>query len=245
MQKRLLSLVMTASTVASLALPMTVRAGDCFSDPVFDHDWSATVTVGARVRDVACMEGSTVMTTLAVGSKIKVTGETDGWWRVKTTDGKEGWVGQQLLTVRETPFVASEVRPTETVRVQRPAAARLRGMILLQVERNGEAWYVSPVDGARYYMKNGEVAYKMMRSFGLGMNEADYKRLEKGDRELIKRLLGRIVLRVNAKGEAYYIHPNGTVHYLKDGAAAYELMRKLSLGIKNTDLDEITEKEVE
>lgn len=47
---------------------------------------------------------------------------------------------------------------------------RLKGYILLQVEEHGEAWYVNPVDGLRYYMKDGEAAYNMMREMGLGIS---------------------------------------------------------------------------
>ncbi len=45
---------------------------------------------------------------------------------------------------------------------------RVKGRILLQVEDAGQAWYVSPVDGKRYYMRNGDAAYFIMRYMGLG-----------------------------------------------------------------------------
>ena len=35
----------------------------------------------------------------------------------------------------------------------------LNGKILLQVESKGEAWYVNPKDGKRYYMANGDQAF--------------------------------------------------------------------------------------
>lgn len=123
--------------------------------------------------------------------------------------------------------------------------SRLRGYILLQVESHGEAWYVNPTDDSRYYMKDGPTAYEMMRKFGLGITEADFAKLEAGDKTLVDRLKGRIVLRVELHGEAYYVHPSlGTIHYLKDGEAAYTVMRELSLGIKNTDLERIVTREV-
>ena len=33
---------------------------------------------------------------------------------------------------------------------------RLLGYILLQVEGHGEAWYVNPLDGLRYYLRDGD-----------------------------------------------------------------------------------------
>ena len=50
---------------------------------------------------------------------------------------------------------------------------QLKGRILLQVEEHGEAWYIHPDEGLRYYMRDGAVAYEMMRSFGLGITDSD------------------------------------------------------------------------
>jgi len=52
-------------------------------------------------------------------------------------------------------------------------SSRLSGRILLQVESKGEAWYVNPVDGKRYYMANGNEAYNIMRKLGLGITNKD------------------------------------------------------------------------
>jgi len=56
-------------------------------------------------------------------------------------------------------------------------ANRLKGQILLQVESRGEAWYMNPVNGKRYYMKNGMVAYQMMRFMSLGISNADLNKI--------------------------------------------------------------------
>lgn len=56
------------------------------------------------------------------------------------------------------------------MKTDRALVNRLKGRILLQVENNGEAWYVNPDDGKRYYMANGLEAFKMMSSFGRGAN---------------------------------------------------------------------------
>ena len=54
---------------------------------------------------------------------------------------------------------------------------RLKGQILLQVESRGEAWYVNPVDGKRYYMKDGDAAYQIMRFLSLGITNADLAKI--------------------------------------------------------------------
>lgn len=50
---------------------------------------------------------------------------------------------------------------------------RLKGRILLQVEERGQAWYVHPVTGRRYYMKDGDSAYQIMRYLSLGITNQD------------------------------------------------------------------------
>ncbi|NUM25579.1 MAG: hypothetical protein HUU49_03040 [Candidatus Buchananbacteria bacterium] len=57
---------------------------------------------------------------------------------------------------------------------------RLRGRILLQVESRGEAWYVNPADGKRYYMKDGVQAYQMMKFLSLGVTNENLRRIEVG-----------------------------------------------------------------
>jgi hypothetical protein len=176
---------------------------------------------------------------------------------------------------------------------------RLSGTILLQVEANGEAWYVDPVTLTRSYLKNGEVAYSALREFGLGIKNADLNKIPVGvekrfsdidtdadglsdkledglkidstkadtdgdgisdgqevltnntnplgpgsliyDTALITRLKGRILLQVESHGELWYLNPkDGKRYYMKDGDAAYQIMRFLSLGITNNDLSLIS-----
>lgn len=239
------------------------HAGDCYADPVYDRAWSGTIKIGARVRDGACMEGTTVLTTLPVGTAVKIIAETDGWLKVQLPDGTKGWVGATLITVNshgeadntiseEKSYADPNANPVSVKEepVKAPTTTdttlekRLRGYILLDVENHGEAWYVSPDEGKRYYMKDGPTAYEMMRQFGLGISEADFAKLQAGNADLKSRLKGKIVLRVQQHGEAYYIHPEkGSVNYLKNGDEAYRVMRELSLGIKQTDLAQIKSRE--
>jgi hypothetical protein len=57
---------------------------------------------------------------------------------------------------------------------------KLAGYILLQIERKGEAWYVEPVSAKRYYLKNGDTAYQIMRKFGLGITDENLKKIPIG-----------------------------------------------------------------
>lgn len=119
-------------------------------------------------------------------------------------------------------------------------ADKLKGKILLQVEAHGEAYYINPEDSKRYYMANGNEAYRIMRYLGVGITNADLNKV-KTNKSFAKQHSGKIFLQVEAHGEAFYIDFDGTAHYLKDGSAAYAIMRDLGLGITNSDLSKIPE----
>lgn len=56
----------------------------------------------------------------------------------------------------------------------------VNGRILIQVELNGEAWYVSPVNLKRYYMGRPADAFQLMRNLGLGISNSDLSQIEVG-----------------------------------------------------------------
>ncbi|PIT93712.1 hypothetical protein COU00_02725 [Candidatus Falkowbacteria bacterium CG10_big_fil_rev_8_21_14_0_10_43_11] len=193
-------------------------------------------------------------------------------------------------------YVASQKKLLKTI--DKKLTKRLAGRILLQVQDNGQAWYVEPTSQVRYYLADGARAYGALRKFGLGITNADLKKIPVGIEQrfldtdtdsdgladkleeglgtdinktdtdsdgvsdydevvknntnplgtgkltysssLINRLKGRIVLQVQSKGEAWYINPvDGKRYYLKDGGAAYQIMRFLSLGITNADIQKV------
>lgn len=118
------------------------------------------------------------------------------------------------------------------------ASNNLRGRILIQVEDKGKAWYVNPKDNKRYYMADGNEAFQIMKNLGVGMSNKDIEKM-KTDVNYRKKFIGKILLQVESHGEAYYISFNGRYNYLKDGDSAYEIMKKLGLGITNKDLTKI------
>lgn len=54
------------------------------------------------------------------------------------------------------------------------------GHIYIQVETNGEAWYVEPKSQRRYYLGRPEEAFAIMRNFGLGISNEDLNRIPVG-----------------------------------------------------------------
>ncbi len=125
-------------------------------------------------------------------------------------------------------------------------AQKLSGQILLNVQGNGEAWYVYPEDNKRYYLGRPADAFQIMRELGLGINEIDFQRIAQagmpvaGDLDLAKRLAGKIILQVEKNGEAWYIYPKDfKKYYLGRPADAFQIMRELSLGITRENLAKI------
>lgn len=125
-------------------------------------------------------------------------------------------------------------------------ATRLSGLILLQVERNGETWYVYPNTKQRYYLGNPTYAFGLMTQLSLGISDADLSKIpvvgstETGDLVLRQRLSGMILLQVERNGETWYVDPRTLQRTaLGTPTAAFKVMRNLSLGITNADLETI------
>ncbi len=127
---------------------------------------------------------------------------------------------------------------------------RLFGRMLLDVEGNGEVYYLDPVTGGKEYLADGSSAHFLLERRALGINEEDFARLTLGtdrdeesvcdESELGEALKGRIVIRVDENGEAYWILPtNCRAYYVGTHDAAYELMKKFSLGLTKANLAKI------
>lgn len=130
-------------------------------------------------------------------------------------------------------------------------AEKLKGRILLQVEGRGEAWYVHPATMHRYYLGRPDDAFRVMREQGLGITDSDLSRIARaedhgsGDSAFAKKLVGRILLQVQARGEAWYVNPLDLKrYYLGRPADAFAIMRSFGLGIANSDLKKISKEEI-
>ncbi len=180
-------------------------------------------------------------------------------------------------------------------------AARLSGRILLAVENSGEAWYLSPKNAMRYFLKRPSDAFALMREENVEITNADLRKIPVGlpvnafgfawtdsdsdglpdnledalgtdktlsdsdgdghsdkdeiingynpigpgvwpiDFNFAAKQSGRIFLAVENNGAAWYINPaDNHRYYLGRPADAFNLMRKLGLGISNRDLENIT-----
>ncbi|MBU0497737.1 MAG: lamin tail domain-containing protein [Candidatus Thermoplasmatota archaeon] len=124
---------------------------------------------------------------------------------------------------------------------------RLTGRILLQVEDNGEAWYIFPTDLKRYYLGRPYDAWNAMRSLGLGITNADLARIPTnndswdGPSDLLDRLQGYILLQIEDNGEGWYVNPvDRKRYYLGRPDDAFQIMRELGLGATTSDVFNIS-----
>lgn len=114
--------------------------------------------------------------------------------------------------------------------------ARVNGLVLLQVEKNGEAWYVCPDDKKKYFLSSPSQALAVMKKLGLGATH-----------EFIAShtfypsyVLGKILIDTEDYGRAYYIYPaDQKAYYLGQPKDAFRIMKTLGLGITNDNIRKI------
>lgn len=95
--------------------------GECFPDTISEESFIGKTLVNAKMRAVACMNGSKVVKILPANTKIKIIAKTDGWYKVKTTEGVSGWMGSWIVAktsdttfteVKKEAVVKKEIKET-------------------------------------------------------------------------------------------------------------------------------------
>lgn len=115
--------------------------------------------------------------------------------------------------------------------------SRLKGKILLQVEEGGRGWYLNPGDEKKYYLGKPRNAFNIMRELGVGISEDDFQSF---DGYAPERLAGRILIRAEKNGEAYYVESKDQeMYFLGKPNDAFQVMRDLGLGVSNEDIRKI------
>jgi len=138
---------------------------------------------------------------------------------------------------KESSFFGAPVNINSKKIIDNNLSNRLKGRILLQVESSGEGWYVSPENSKRYFLGRPTDAFNVMRELGFGISNKDFDSF-KGVAP--KRLSGKILLKVEDSGKAYYVNPvDLKMHFLGRPSDAFEVMRNLGLGISNNDINKI------
>ncbi len=110
-----------------------------------------------------------------------------------TTGNVEPSQVETLILKLERTVSALEQKITELEKklvevIDKGLVNRIKGRILLQVEENGEAWYVDPQSENKLYLKDGQAAYDIMRGLGLGISNADLEKIPLGIQEKLFNL---------------------------------------------------------
>ena len=106
----------------------------------------------------------------ANGKLTKITIHTNGNYQITA--------GQKFKISSATPAPAPT--PTPATNIDTALTNRLKGYVVLQTESQGEAWYINPKDGKRYYLPDGEAAYKIMSQLGSGLSNQNLWRIPVG-----------------------------------------------------------------
>ena len=154
----------------------------------------------------------------------------------RTFDSAQQKIADSLTTNQDNNTTQQEASSNNSV--DTIFAKKQNGLILLQVEKNGEAYYIYPSDSKRYYLGRPDDAFNVMRKLGLGATHEFIK-----NRTIYPtNVLGKILIDVGDSGKAYYIYPKDKkAYYLGRPADAFQVMRNLGLGITNTNLYKISE----
>ena len=144
---------------------------------------------------------------------------------------------QKANGLSETGYLDAATRGiiNNTPSVVEKESTTFAGKILLQVEDNGEAWYVQPKTLEKHFLGRPDDAFNIMRTLSTGISENNYQLFQSNGVPSIWG--GSIFLRVENNGEAIYVNPDDlTMHYLGRPEDAFNLMKGLGLGITNQDL---------
>jgi len=135
-----------------------------------------------------------------------------------------------------------------TTNIDQELSKRLAGRLLLQVEQDGQIWYVDTNDYKRYFV-TVDNALSLFRKLALGITEENlakipYKDSGQGDSALRERLKGKLLLRVEAGGQISYVNWEGFRYDISTNNLM-DIFRGLSLGISNENIRKITVGETE
>jgi|GEM_PF-2295188 len=173
------------------------------NDPVYINQASSTQTINvtAEEKELTKKIDSTLIKRLAGRILLQVERFGQAWYldvvslsRYYLADGATAYealrkfgLGIKNVDLDKIPVALNSALPdnysTSTEPVSSALVNRLKGRIVLQVENHGEAWYINPTNGQRYYLANGEVAYQIMRNLSLGISDINIHKITVGSWE--------------------------------------------------------------
>ncbi len=112
----------------------------------------------------------------------------------------------------------------------------LSGLILLQTQSYGRAWYVSPFNGTRYYLKDKETAFEIFKKSALTVDSQTMFSASSVERKKYKGM----ILISPAGNMLTYIHPRTLTAYdIKNADQAFDVVKTAGIGVTNTLLSSV------
>jgi len=131
----------------------------------------------------------------------------------KDTDG-DGYDDKKEILNGHNP------KGTGVINIDKDIVKRLSGFIVLQVESNGEAWYINTDDLKRYYLGRPKDAFAVMRDLGLGINNNNLAQIieHNSDSKYSSEYIVKNNTTVIADNKRKYIDPENkySFEYLSD-----------------------------
>lgn len=160
-----------------------------------------TIRVTAEEKELTSRIDSKLIKRLAGRILLQVERFGQAWYldaislsRFYLADGQSAYsalrkfgLGIKNVDLNKIPVALDSALPsnysTSTISVSSSLVNRLKGRIVIQVENHGEAWYINPTNGQRYYLANGEAAYQIMRNLSLGISDINIRKITVGSWE--------------------------------------------------------------
>lgn len=108
---------------------LTMASSACYQDPVYEKEGTVMITSDARIRSAACVTNTTVLFTAKKGTTFRLTGTTDGWYRIQDDQGREGWVWDGLSRVVSVQAASTNATPLNTSYISTPADTKFLNQV--------------------------------------------------------------------------------------------------------------------
>lgn len=112
---------------------------------------------------------------------LQVESKGEGWY-VNPDNKKKYYLGRPADAFSIMRNLGLGIKHSELTKyLNSKFSSKLSGKILLDVEKNGEAYYVNPKDSKGYFLSRPADAFKVMRDLGLGITNTDIRKIDVGE----------------------------------------------------------------
>jgi exopolysaccharide biosynthesis protein len=130
-------------------------------------------------------------------------------------------------------------------------AQRLAGQIVYTAENNNEFWLVSSTTKQRTLVSDYKTTLGTFKDKFAGISEINFKKISsfgsaiKNNLDLAKKFIGKIILRVERHGEAWYVSPSDLQKYnISTTTSLFKLLPQLATQITPSELAQIHKPEL-